>query len=105
MVPVVKNAKDNLIDILSTSEKHTVLYVYWHRQEGGVIHDTGISAYREFFPSVPKLSRIDIFGIELLCAPNMQRFLKTNDSGMYLFPEEVVNVSGSFLLNRLIRLL
>ena len=99
MVPVVKNAKGNLIEILSTSEKHTILYVYWHRQEGGIIHDTGISAYRDFslqFPSYREL----IF-LELNCSAYLatwKDFLKTHDSGMYLFPEEVVNVSGSFPL-------
>lgn len=96
MVPVVKNAKGNLIDILSTSEKHTLLYTYWHRQEGGVIHDTGISAFRDFslqFPSYREL----IF-LELNCSSYLETcndFLKTNDSGLYLFPEQVVNVSGS----------
>ena len=99
MVPVVKNAKGNLIDILSTSEKHTVLYVYWHRQEGGVIHDTAISAYREFslqFPSYREL----IF-LELNCSSYLETcndFLKTKDAGLYFFPEQVVNVSGSLTI-------
>lgn len=99
MVPVVKNAKGNLIDILSTSEKHTLLYAYWHRQEGGVVHDTGVSAFRDFslqFPSYREL----IF-LELNCSSYLETcndFLKTKDSGLYLFPEQVVNVSGSLTI-------
>ena len=54
MVPVVKEARDNLLDILSTSEKHTIIFAFTEIYEGDIKHNNRLDEYLEFslqFPS------------------------------------------------------
>ena len=103
MVPVVKEARDNLLDILSTSEKHTIIFAFTEIYEGDIKHNNRLDEYLEFslqFPSYKELLflQINCTMYRSTCKDVFVQETTTTIHGMYLFPEHVVHSNESYTL-------
>ena len=105
MVPVVKEARDNLLDILSTSEKHTIIFAFTEIYEGDIKHNNRLDEYLEFslqFPSYKELLflKINCTMYRSTCKDVFVQETTTTTTihGMYLFPEHVVHSNESYTL-------